>query len=217
MTTASTKVRLRFAKTGDLRLVSHHDLLRCLERLLRRAAIPVAQSQGFNPRPKIVFTLALALGIEGRREVLELDLAEPLEPAEILSRLRAEAPAGLVFLEAEAVPPGRPAHAQAVDYQFDVPADRRDAARAALAQFLASTSWPYTRHRPDRDRDVAVDLRPFVLDAELEAAGRLRFRLKISPNGSARPEELIDALGLRDLLGQGSVLVRTEMELVPLT
>ena len=140
-----------------------------------------------------------------------------MEPAEVLRRLRAAAPPGLDFLEAEAVPPGRPAHAQAVDYRFDVPADRRDAADAALARFLASTDWPYTRHRPDRDRDVAVDLRPFVLDAELDPAGALRFRMKISPNGSARPEELIDALGLRDLLGQGSVLVRTEMELVPST
>ena len=215
MTTATTKVRLRFSKGGDLRLVSHHDLLRCLERLLRRAEIPVAQSQGFNPRPKVVFTLALALGIEGRREVLELDLAEPMEPAEVLRRLRAAAPPGLDFLEAEAVPPGRPAHAQAVEYRFDVPADRREAADAALARFLASTDWPYTRHRPDRDRDVAIDLRPFVLGAELDPAGALRFRMKISPSGSARPEELIDALGLRDLLGQGSVLIRTEMELVP--
>lgn len=215
MTTATTKVRLRFAKCGDLRLVSHHDLLRCMERLLRRAEIPVALSQGFNPRPKIVFTLALALGIEGRREVLELDLAGMMEPTEVLHRLRAAAPPGLEFQEAAAVPPGRPAHAQAVEYQFDVPADRRDAAEAALARFLASTDWPYTRHRPDRDRDVAVDLRPFVLDAGFEQAGALRFRMKISPNGSARPEELIDALGLRDLLGQGSVLIRTEMELAP--
>jgi radical SAM-linked protein len=214
MTTA-TKVRLRFTKHGDLRLVSHHDLLRCLERMLRRAAIPVAQTQGFNPRPKIVFTLALALGIEGRREVVELDLAEPLEPAEVLRRLAAVSPLGLDWFEAKAVPPGRPAHAASVDYQLDIPADRREAARAALACFLASSTWPYTRHRPDRDREIAIDLRPFVLDAELEAAGAFRFRMKITPNGSARPEELIEALGLRDLLGQGSVLVRSEMELVP--
>jgi len=213
MTTA-TKVRLRFAKGGDLRLVSHHDLLRCLERLLRRAAIPVAHSQGFNPRPKIVFALALALGIEGRREVVELDLAEPLPPDEVLQRLRAAAPPGLEFLDAESVPPGRPAHAAAVEFCMNVPEDRRDAARASLARFLAGTSWPYTRHRPDRNRDVAVDLRPFLLDAELDGSGALRFRLKIDPGGSARPEELIEAFGLRDLLGHGAVLVRTDMELV---
>jgi radical SAM-linked protein len=214
MTTA-TKVRLRFAKRGDLRLVSHHDLMRCLERMLRRARIPATQSQGFNPRPRIVFTLALALGIEGRREVVELDLAELVEPAELLDLLRGVSPPGLDWLEAEVVAPGRPAHAAAVAYQIDIPTGRRDAAQESLDRFLASDHWSYTRHRPDRDVTVAVDLRPSVLDAELGPTGGLRFRMKISPGSSARPEELIEALGLRDLLGQGAVLVRTEMELVP--
>lgn len=213
--TTTTKIRLRFAKHGDLRLVSHHDLLRCMERLLRRAEVPVAHSQGFNPRPKIVFALALALGIEGRREVLELDLIEPVAADEVLRRLCAAAPPGLEFVAAEAVAPGRSAHAGAVEYRLDVPADRRDAARAALAGFLASPDWPYIRHRPDRGRDVPIDLRPFLLDAELDEAGALWFRMSINPNGSARPEEVIEALGLRDLLGQGSILIRSEMELVP--
>jgi radical SAM-linked protein len=211
----ATKVRLRFAKQGDLRLVSHHDLMRCLERMLRRARLPIAQSQGFNPRPKVVFTLAMALGIEGRREVVELDLAEPVEPAEILRRLSAVSPAGLDWLDAEAVAPGRPAQAAAVAYAMEIPDDRHADARERLAALLASTSWPYTRHRPDRDRDVALDLRPFLLDAALDAPGVLRFRLKMTPGGSARPEEVLDALGLRDLLGRGAVLVRTELEVAP--
>ncbi len=209
----SPKVRLRFAKSGDLRLVSHHDLMRCLERMVRRAALPLAQSQGFNPRPKIAFTLALALGIEGHHEVVELELAEPLEPAEVLRRLAAVSPPGLQWLDAEANGPGRPAQAEAVRYALPVPADRRDAARAALADFLARAAWPYTRHRPDRTTEI--DLRPFVLEADLEPGGVLRFRLKMTPGGSARPEELIDALGLRDLLGQGAILARTAVELAP--
>jgi len=210
----ATKVRLRFAKRGDLRLISHHDLLRCLERTLRRARIPMAISQGFNPRPKIVFVLALALGIEGRREVVELDLAEPIEPAEVLQRLSAASPSGLDWLDVEPVAPGRPAsQAEAVRYLLEVPSDRQDATRSRLAALLASTQWPYTRHRPDRD--VAIDVRPFVLGAELDPLGVLRFRMKMTPNGSARPEEVIDALGLSDLLGQGAVLIRTEVELAP--
>jgi radical SAM-linked protein len=209
----ATKVRLRFAKRDDLRLVSHHDLMRCLERMLRRAAIPMAHSQGFNPRPKVVFTLALALGIEGRREVVELELAEPMEPAELLRRLAAAAPPGFVWLDAEAVPQGRAAQPDVVHYALDVPAARRPDAEAALAAFLASTEWPYTRVRPDRT--LALDLRPFVLDAELDPLGVLRFRIKMLPGGSARPEEVIDALGLRDLLAQGSILIRTEVELLP--
>jgi radical SAM-linked protein len=211
--TTTTKVRLRFAKRGDLRLISHHDLMRCLERLLQRAEIPVARSQGFNPRPKVVFTLALALGIEGRREVVELELAEPMDPSDVLERLRAHSPSGLDWLEANSVPLGRAAHAETVQYQFeDVPEERRREALASLARFLASEHWPFTRHRPDRD--VEIDLRPFVLGAELDPVGTLRFQMKITPAGSARPEELIEALGLRDLFGAGSILIRTEMELV---
>jgi len=210
----ATKVRLRFAKRGDLRLVSHHDLLRCLERTLRRARIPMAVSQGFNPRPKIVFALALALGIEGRREVVDLELAGPIEPADVLRRLQAASPPGLDWLEVEAVAPGRSApQAEAVRYLLEIPVDRRDAARSRLAILLESQHWPYTRHRPDRD--VAIDVRPFVLGAELDPLGVLRFQMKMTPNGSARPEEVIDTLGLSDLLGQGTVLVRTEVELAP--
>ena len=108
-------------KCGDLRLVSHHDLLRCLERALRRAEIPVAVTQGFNPRPKVTFALALALGIEGRREVVEIDLAEPMEPAEVLSRLAATSPPGLEWSGAEPATSNRAAQATAVLYRLDSP------------------------------------------------------------------------------------------------
>jgi radical SAM-linked protein len=208
---AAHKVRLRFAKRGDLRLVSHHDLLRCVERLLRRSALPMAHSQGFNPRPRIVFPLALALGIEGRREVVELELAEELDPLEVLGRLAAESPPGLDWLEAEAVGPGRPPKVGAARYSLVVPPGRREAARAAIDRLLASDRWPYQRRRPDRT--VEADLRPFVLAAALGDDGTLRLRLRVAPDGSARPEEAVEALGLRDLLEAGAVLVRDDVEL----
>jgi radical SAM-linked protein len=210
---SATKIRLRFTKSGDLRLISHHDLMRCLERMLRRAAVPVAHSQGFNPRPKLTFPLALALGIEGRSEVLDLELVEPLNPADLRDRLAAVAPEGLQFLEAEAVGPGRSPQVSTVAYALDLPEERVEATRVALVEFLASTTWPYSRHRPDRDRTIGIDLRPFLLTAELGRDRTLRFRLRMTPNGSARPEELVDALGLRDLLNSGTILVRTEVEL----
>ncbi len=208
---ATTKVRLRFAKEGDLRLVSHHDLMRCLERTLRRAELPMARSQGFNPRPKVVFALAMGLGIEGRREVVELELSEPLDPSEVLRRLQAWAPSGFTFFEAEAVGPGRPAAPVAVRYRLPVPSERRETARADLASFLAAEHRPYLRRRPNRT--VELDLRPFVLGAEIDPEGWLSFRMKIESSGSARPEEVLEALGLRDLLDAGAVLVREDIEL----
>jgi radical SAM-linked protein len=209
-TARSTKYRLRFAKSGDLRLLSHHDLMRALERMLRRGALPVAQSQGFNPRPKVTFALALGLGIEGLREVVDIELTDSIEPAELLERLRAVAPPGFLWHECEALAPGTPApNPRTVDYCVAILPDRRRAVISCLETLLASAQWPMTRHRPDRL--VNFDLRSQLVEAEMTTEGLLRFRLKVSPEGSARPEELLEALGARDLLAAGAVLSRTNM------
>ncbi len=67
------------------------------------------------------------------------------------------------------------------------------------------------RKRPKGES--TFDLRPHVLGAELAPDGLLRFRLKVAADGSARPDELLEALGLRDLLDHGAVLVRINVEL----
>ena len=211
-TTVKTKVRLRFGKRGDLRLVSHHDLMRCLERMLRRARVPMATTQGFNPRPKVTFALALGLGIEALREVVDVELFEPWTPADLLARLGACAPPGFEWVDARPIPPDAAApRPRSVAYELPVPEDRREAARAALAAFLASESRPIVRVRADRRREI--DLRPHVHSADLAGDGVLRFRLAVVAEGSARPEELLEALGLGDLLDRGLFLTRVDVEL----
>ena len=136
----------------------------------------------------------------------------------MLRRLAEVAPPGLDWLDAEALPAGAPPpRPVAVEYCVAVPSRCHDQTRSALASLLASTSWPVTRRRPDRDREQTIDLRPFLLDAELTDEGMLRARLRVSPDGSARPEELLECLGLRDLLDHGAVLVRTQVELALMT
>jgi radical SAM-linked protein len=210
----ATKIRLRFAKHGDLRLTSHHDVMRCLERMARRAQLPLATSQGFTPHPKIVFALPLALGIAGRDEVVDVELTEAIEPADLLRRLAGVSPAGLEWLDARCLPVGAPApRPTTVEYCVNIPSDRREHARKALDTLLKGTDCPVVRRRPDRGRETKVNLRPLLEEAEVTSEGVLRARLKICPEGSARPEQLLEALGLRDLLDQGAVLVRTQVEL----
>ncbi len=186
--------------------------MRCLERMLRRAAVPIASTQGFNPRPKVTFALALGLGIEGRSEVVDLELSEPVEGPELLSRLRRVAPAGFEWIDAMSLPPSASApHPRTVEYSIRVLDERLSLARSNLQSLLASSSWPFTRRRPNRES--TFDLRPELVAAEITDGGLLRFRLKVSPAGSARPEELLEALALRDLLDDGAVLTRTDVEL----
>jgi radical SAM-linked protein len=208
----NVRIRLQFAKRGDLRFLSHHDLMRLFERMMRRAAIPMAMTQGFNPRMRIVFALALGLGIESERELVDLELSSDMDLATLLDALRAESPPGLLFLNAQHVVPAHPARLVSAGYGLDLPESRLATARQALDSFHAKDSCLITRRRDDRSR--SIDLRASVIEAELRGS-RLSFRLRVASEGSARPEEFLEALGLRELLDSGSILVRTGLELAP--
>ncbi|HVT77145.1 MAG TPA: TIGR03936 family radical SAM-associated protein, partial [Acidimicrobiales bacterium] len=65
------KLRIRYTKLGKVRWISHRDIARCVERAVRRAKLPVAYSEGFSPRPRIAFGLALPTGAESSAEYLD--------------------------------------------------------------------------------------------------------------------------------------------------
>src|SRR3954466_12463420 len=88
-------VRIRFSKLGKIRFTSHRDVARMWERALRRAAVPVAYTEGFSPHPKLSFGLALSTGHESFGEYLDIDLAEPVDVESIPARLDPCLPIGL--------------------------------------------------------------------------------------------------------------------------
>lgn len=203
------KFRIRFRKSGDLRLVSHHDLMRTFERLLRRAGIPFHSTSGFNPKPRLVFALSLGLGIVGCAEVAELELDEELDPVELRSRLQMQAPAGLEFLEVRRVEPKASAQVRRVTYRIAIPENQSSAVRVRAAALLAATEVMVERSRPQPRR---LDVRPYLHDLRV-LPGTLELELTVTPTGTARPDELLEQLGLGDLLAGGAVLERAKLEL----
>lgn len=203
------KVRIRFRKAGDLRWTSHHDLMRCFERMLRRAGLPFRSTEGFNPRPCLVFAQPLALGLVGAAEVVDLELDDVLEPADIQERLARQAPPGLEILTVNRVAPRAPLRPRQALYRLDLPGDRVPAVAAAAAALLASQDCWIERLRPAPRR---LDLRPYIVAVRVDAAA-VELHLAITPNGGARPDEVLRLLGLGDLLDAGAVPERTTLEL----
>ena len=70
------RIRIRFHKKGKIRFTSHRDVARIWERAFRRAGIAVAYSQGFSPRQKLSFGLALSTGHESEAEFLDVELVD---------------------------------------------------------------------------------------------------------------------------------------------
>jgi radical SAM-linked protein len=203
------KVRIRFRKAGDLRLVSHHDLMRTFERMLRRAALPFHSTSGFNPKPRLVFALSLGLGIVGCAEVVELELDAAVPAAEVQERLQRQAPAGLEILAARRIDPKVTAQVRQVTYRIAVSAERlapvpqRAQALLAAAEVLVERTHPQPRRR---------DIRPYIDDLRI-LSDSLEMDLRVTPTGTARPDELLELLDLGDLLLAGLVLERISVKL----
>jgi radical SAM-linked protein len=107
------KVRLRYAKRGKLRFASHRDVARAFERALRRAALPVAYSQGYHPHPKISWVGAAPTGVASEAEYVEIQFAEQVDPEVVRTRLNAALPDGLRVLDG--VPAGAGRLAERID------------------------------------------------------------------------------------------------------
>jgi radical SAM-linked protein len=195
---ARCRYRIRFGKDGPLRYTSHLDLARTWERLLRRAGLPLAYSQGFNPQPKIQLAAALPLGYASSAEVLDMWLEGDVpDSGVVLARLREVAPEGLSIESVEEVDLQGPAlqtlTIKAV-YRIVVgdAVDRGSLERRVEALLAQDKIW---RER----REKRYDLRPLIdaLDVVQGDPLALHAVLALSQEGgTGRPDEVVAALGL---------------------
>jgi radical SAM-linked protein len=204
------KVRIRFRKGGELRLVSHHDLMRCFERMLRRADLPFHSTEGFNPKPRLVFALSLGLGIVGAEEVVELELDHELPAEEILEKLRRQAPSGLELFQANRIDLKSTAQVHRVSYRISIPPEKQTDLPEKLAAIQTDEHCWVERVRPTPRR---VDVRGYIRDLSLRN-NVLEMDLEVTPQGTARPDDILQVLGLKELLTEGAILERSKLELL---
>ena len=184
-------------------------MVRTMERVFRRAGLRLGMSQGFHPKPRMSFPSALAVGIEGLDEVMELELAEPCTSEELLARLSANSLPGLVFESVEILPAGiGKARIKSATYQVEIPPRRVPATTCRIARLMAESSYPIQRP----PKNTTVDIRQTIEDLTL-TDGVLQMRLGNSRQASASARDVLGALDLEDLQEDGMYLARTTVEL----
>jgi radical SAM-linked protein len=203
------RVRIQFSKKGRLRFIGHRDLLRALERLFRRARLPLAMSQGFHPKVRMSFPSALALGVAGEAEVMELELDEAISADKLLAKLNAHAMEGLHFHAAELLPPGeKKARLAGSVFELIVPPALRETTSRRIEELLHQEEI-----RVARPSGKEVDLRKAVRSLTLEAGGRLRMDLISTQGADASYREVLAFLELDSLTEQGIAPARTRVRL----
>jgi radical SAM family uncharacterized protein/radical SAM-linked protein len=191
------RYRVRYAKRGSLRFLSHLELLKVVYRAIQRSGLPLRFSEGFHPKPKVAFGPPLPVGVESEAEELELFLDEAFEEAALLETLRRAFPSaqGLEPSHVERIDASRPSlHSELAGARYEVelsalgflPGSFEHAVRA----FSAASELPVEQERNGRER--TVDAKAVV--SEVESRGQaLAFTLR-TDQASLKPEEVVALL-----------------------
>jgi radical SAM family uncharacterized protein/radical SAM-linked protein len=202
------KIRFEFQKVGELRYLSHLELMRALQRALRRAGVPLHYTQGFNPQPKVSVAQALAVGVEGLRELGEVELTSRVEPADVQARWNAQLPPELKILRTWEAPlhgPSLSAGVRGAAYQVRLLPNGWDPTTlaalgnaGACADFLAQGPIPVEVSK--KGQTVVLDARPFVQEFTARSEGgspQWDLTLRAGLGGSVKPQAV-----LRSFLGR---------------
>ena len=190
------RIGLEFAKTGAARYISHLDLQRAFSRAIRRSGLPVKLSEGFNPHYVVSFASALALGMESTCECVEMALAKDVTAEEFLLSMAKALPPGLEARRAVVLGDGSPklmAALRTAEYTVNVEGDT-DAVAKAAKEVLAETQ--VMAEKTAKGVTKTIDIRGMIEDISWRD-GRMVLRLAAAPEGSLRPELVMDALQQR--------------------
>ena len=206
------RVAVRFRVCGDLRFLSHRDVVRMLGRGMVRADLPLRYSQGFNPKPRWSLPVPRSVGTAGDDEWFTIELTRAVAGERLRDDLARQMPAGLEILAVEQFPEAGSLQPRAMEYSVDLRglggggasdladavAQRGDAVAQlgdTVARLLASETVVVTRVSPKHPDPRQVDVRPLIEEVELRG-DELAMRLTHTTTELARPTEVLAALGL---------------------
>jgi radical SAM-linked protein len=185
------RYRVSFSKFGPTRFISHLDLARAWARLLRRAALPLAYTEGFNPHPRLNLAAALPLGFTSECELLDVWLKEEVPLPEIKSLLVEKSPPGITVHQVSEVDrreKSLQAQLRAIEYRAMLLDETELGGR--IEALLAAGELPRER------RGKVYDLRPLIEDLWLIEPMVIGMRLAARPGATGRPDEVLYAMGL---------------------
>jgi radical SAM-linked protein len=206
------RYRIEYSKTSMMRFIGHLDMMRVWERTFRRAQLPMAYSQGFNPHPRINLGLALPLGYISHCELLDIWLTEDIQSEVFRQRVRNRLPPGIELQVISQISPSTPnlqKQIRAVIYDVHfAPDPMLDPLQGKIDTLLASQQLMRER------RGKIYDLRPLIQSLEcmrLDNAIVLNMCLSAEEGQTGRPDEVLLQL---DLDPSSATIIRKQLILI---
>lgn len=190
-------LRCEYHVDSDLRFLSNLDMMHLMERALRRANIPYALSEGFNPHLKLSLGTVLPVGLWGQREYFDLELKSPMDPVDFKARLDQNLPAAMGMNRVNIIDSQSPALMKVINsasycFVLDAPLNRVE----EISQELVTASQLTVRSR-GKKKDQMKDLRPGIFKIkvnEIQEFVIMELWVGTGEPVNVRYDELIDLL-----------------------
>jgi radical SAM-linked protein len=195
---ADFRLRIGFAESGPARFLSHLELVRAMERCVRRSGLPYAVSQGFNPHMKHSFSAALPVGTGSRGEYMDVELAQLVEPGLALCVLREAEHENLPIQSAAYVAKDAPSlqvYFNLASYLIELEDSGGTLLPALLERLQDCHEVEVLKKGKPKRYDLSLYVMGFAAAAEKPASPpTLSLSLLSRPEGSLRPEVILEAL-----------------------
>jgi len=195
------RLRIRFSRGEELKFISHLDIMRLWQRVLHRAGIPLAYTEGFSPHPRISLAAPLAVGVTSQSELMDIFCAKWVSPHFFSTAVSRQLPPSIQILQVYLVAPTMPSLQSQVshaEYEVELETEKdQPGIEAALASLLSVKQLPWHHQRDTGTRNY--DLRALIDDLRLidwrSGYCTIGMRLRCDSGGSGRPEQVAAALG----------------------
>ncbi|NLJ69921.1 MAG: DUF2344 domain-containing protein [Clostridiaceae bacterium] len=186
------RYRLKYSRTGVPTWIGHLDLMRTFQYSCRRANLPSAYTEGFNPRPIMEFGLPVGVGIETRADPLDLELIEKIPAGSIMQRLNMKLPQGLQIEEAVYLEhPEKNLMSLVEAAAYTILADNLG---AATEKVILSNDDDLVVERIRKGKKRRYDLRELIIDLQIVASNQIKLLCKAGSIANLRPDMLLKAL-----------------------
>ena len=188
-------VRIKFKKLGSLQYISHLDLVRTMSKIVVRTKLPLWYTEGFNPKPKMVFAAPLSIGTESLTEFMDLRITERIPEDEVKARFNANLTDEMQVIEAY-YPTALLTDLKWLSYTLEI---KTEGASEALAEKCASvlSSEKVEVVKKTKRGEELTDIRRLIKDSSVVFDdGIVRISAILSSNSEEylNPEYLIKVL-----------------------
>ena len=200
-----TILRVKFKRGDEVKFISHLDLMKVFERAIRRARLPIAYSQGFNPHPSMVFGLPLGVGVTSEAEYGDFEITDDeMQVQEFVDRLNAQLPKGIEILSAKKKVSKQNIMATIAASEYNVivgtPSEcNQKTLKGAIDKYLLQKEIVVKKRTKNGIKDTDIRGMIFDLNCDIqtfEAFNIIKFTVLVSAGSKAnlKPDLLIESL-----------------------